>query len=139
MVTSTSGSREPDPGSALEDEGVPDLSDALPQKVITGDAQEDPTPPGERPAASVDFGTTAEEARSGEPLAGRLAREEPDVDELRGVGAADPYPEDPDEQVGRLAEVPEGGTGKQQDAWAKSVGADRGGFAPEERAMHDEP
>jgi hypothetical protein len=138
-VTSRTGSREPDPGSRLEDEGVPDLSDALPAKVITGDGQEEPTPPGEAPSASVDFGTTAEEARSGEPLAGRLAREEPDATRLRGDGDDNPYPEDREEEVGRLVELREDGTGKQQDAWAQSVGADRGGFAPEERAMHDEP
>lgn len=138
-MASISGSRQPDPGSRLEDEGIPDLSDALPEKVITGDAQEDPTPPGDEPGASVDFGTTAAEARSGEPLAGRLSREEPDVSRLRGDGDDSPYPEDREEEVGRLAEIREDGTGKQQDAWAESVGADAGGFAPEERAMHDEP
>ncbi|MGN6472682.1 MAG: DUF5709 domain-containing protein [Mycobacteriales bacterium] len=135
----SAGSREPDPGSALEDAGIPDLSDALPEKVITGDAQEELAPPGEEPGASVEFGTTAEEARRGEPLAGRLAREEPDVQRLRGDGDDNPYPTDRDEEVGRLAELREDETGKQQDAWAESVGADRGGFAPEERAMHDEP
>lgn len=90
-------SREPDPGSRLEAEGVPDLSDALPSKVITGDAQEDLAPPGEAPNASVDFGTTQAEMREGEPLADRLAREEPEA-ELRGDESDTPYPEDPDAQ-----------------------------------------
>jgi hypothetical protein len=132
------GSREPDPGSALEDEGVPDLSDALPSKAITGDAQEEADPPAEQPRASVDFGVTAEEMRAGEPLADRLRREEPDRASLRGDGSDTPYPEDRDERVGRFAEEREAATGKEQDAWAVDVGADGGGFAPEERAMHDE-
>jgi hypothetical protein len=133
------GAREPDPGSALEDEGMPDMSNVLPSKAITGDAQEEPDPPGDAPGASVDFGVTVEEMRSGEPLSDRLAREEPDVARLRGDGSDTPYPEDRDEQVGRFAEAREEGTNKEQDAWAVDVGADRGGFAPEERAMHDEP
>jgi hypothetical protein len=139
MTTANPGAREPDPGSALEDEGMPDMSNVLPTKEITGDAQEEPDVPGGRPGASVDFGVTAEEMRSGEPLSDRLAREEPERATLRGDGSDTPYPEDPDERVGRFAEVREAGTGKEQDAWAVDVGADRGGFAPEERAMHDEP
>jgi hypothetical protein len=134
----TSSTNEPDPGSLLEDEGMPDMSDALPSKVITGDAQEDLAPPGERPVASVDFGITAEEMRSGEPLGGRLAREEPEVYALRADGVDAPYPEDREERVGRFAEARDEATGKEQDSWAVDVGTDGGGFAPEERAMHDE-
>jgi hypothetical protein len=139
VSTSSFGSPEPDPGSALEDEGVPDMSDALAAKVITGDAQEELSPPGESPNASVDFGTTTQEMRRGEPLDGRLAREEPDITRLRGDGEDNPYPVDREEEVGRLAELREDETGKQQDSWAANVGADGGGYAPEERAMHDEP
>jgi hypothetical protein len=133
------GTPEPDPGSRLEDEGMPDLSDALPSKVITGDPQEELDAPGDEPRATVDFGVTAEETRSGEPLADRLSREQPDVGAVRGPGTDAPYPEDPDEQAGRFAEEREADTGKEQDAWAADVGADGGGFAPEERAMHVEP
>lgn len=129
--------RVPDPGSQLEDEGMPDMSDALPSKAITGDAQEELTPPGEAPGASVDFGVTAEEARSGEPLEGRLRREEPEVTGLRGDGSDAPYPADRDERIGRLAGVRDEGTNKEQDGWATEVGTDSGGFAPEERAMHE--
>jgi hypothetical protein len=138
-VIVTTGSREPDPGSALEDEGMPDMSNVLPSKAITGDAQEEPASPGEAPGASVDYGTTVEEMRRGEPLGDRLSREEPDVTSLRGDGSDTPYPEDRDERVGRFAEERETETGKEQDAWAADVGTDRGGFAPEERAMHVEP
>jgi hypothetical protein len=133
----TSSTNQPDPGSALEDEGMPDMSDALPSKVITGDAQEDLAPPGEYPVASVDFGITAEEMQSGEPLDGRLAREEPEASPPRGDGVDAPYPEDRDEQVGRFAETREADTGKEQDTWVEDVGTDGGGFAPEERAMHE--
>jgi hypothetical protein len=131
-VSSGTGSPEPDPGSPLEEEGMPDLFDALAAKRITGDPQEDRALPAEQPAATVDFGVTVEEMRDGEPLAGRLAREEPDVAALRGDDSDMPYPEDPDERVGRLTASDEPGA-------AVDVGTDRGGFAPEERAMHDEP
>ena len=87
----TTTGREPDPGSELEEEGMPDMSDALPEKVITGDAQEELAPPGDAPNASVDFGMTAEEQREGESLDGRLAREEPDVIDLRGDGSDTPF------------------------------------------------
>ena len=129
--------RIPDPGSELEDEGIPDQSDALPLKEITGDAQEVLAPPRDYPVAADDWGTTAAEQREGEPLELRVQRELPDT-----LGEADPdstpYPEDRDERVGRLVADPEGGTNKDQDVWAQSVGADGGGLAPEERAMHIE-
>ncbi|HVW81398.1 MAG TPA: DUF5709 domain-containing protein [Mycobacteriales bacterium] len=136
-MSAVSGYPEPDPGSALEDEGIPDQSDALPGKVITGDAQEDLPVPRDYPIAVTDFGMTAEEERAGESLEGRLDRELPDVDAAAGRGDGDgqPYPEDPDERAGRLAELPSE-TGDGQDMWAENVGADSGGFAPEERAMH---
>ena len=58
-----------------------------------------------------DFGTTAEEMHDGEPLDGRLAREEPDV--LAAVdlpadeseGADTPYTEAAGQGVGRLVEL----------------------------------
>jgi hypothetical protein len=129
--------RFPDPGSELEDEGIPDQSDALPLKEITGDGQEELPPPRDYATAVDDWGTTAAEQREGEPLELRVQREVPDTpDEANPDGT--PYPEDPDERVGRLVADPEGGTNKQQDVWAQDVGTDRGGYAPEERAMHEE-
>ncbi|HWA67026.1 MAG TPA: DUF5709 domain-containing protein [Mycobacteriales bacterium] len=133
-MSTASGYPEPDPGSALEDEGIPDQSDALPGKVITGDAQEDLAAPGDAPIAAEDFGMTAEEERAGEPLDGRLARELPDVSQHSGAADGQPYPEDPEERAGRLTAPSD--DGKDQDLWGEDVGADRGGFAPEERAMH---
>jgi hypothetical protein len=66
-------------GRTLDSEGVPDLEGPLPEKAMTGDPQEGLAPPNERPRASVDFGTTAEEQREGESLDMRIAREEPDM------------------------------------------------------------
>lgn len=61
-----------------DDEGEPDLDPPAPGKIETGDPQEGVTPPGDRPRASVDYGTTAEEQRHGESLDLRIAREVPD-------------------------------------------------------------
>ena len=61
-----------------DDEGMPDLDPPAPGKIETGDPQEGLPPPGDRPRASVDYGTTAEEERHGEPLEVRIAREVPD-------------------------------------------------------------
>jgi hypothetical protein len=61
-----------------DEEGMPDLDPPAPGKIETGDPQEGLVPPGDRPRASVDFGTTDAEQRQGEPLELRLAREVPD-------------------------------------------------------------
>jgi hypothetical protein len=129
-------SRIPEPESPLEEEGIPDLSDALPSKRITGDAQEEEAVPRDFPIAVEDYGTTAAEQREGEPLELRVQREQPDVTTAE---SDQPYPDDPDHPVGRLVADREGGTNKDQDMEAYSVGSDGGGYAPEERAMHEEP
>jgi hypothetical protein len=75
------------PRDGLEAEGVPDLLATLPGKDLSGDAQEGVAPPGDRPRASIDHGTTAAEQRDGERLGDRLARERPDGavhDDLEG-------------------------------------------------------
>ncbi|MFL6239160.1 MAG: DUF5709 domain-containing protein [Actinomycetes bacterium] len=129
-------SRIPEPESPLEEEGIPDLSDALPGKAITGDAQEEDPVPRDFPVAVEDYGTTAAEQRAGEPLDLRVERELPDV---TTAPTDDPYPDDSDRPIGRLVADREGGTNKEQDFEAHSVGSDGGGYAPEERAMHEEP
>ena len=82
-----------------------------------------------------DFGTTAAEQHDGEPLDGRLAREEPDVIDLAGVEADESAP-----AVGRLVESDEGArTDTEAEMVAADVGADLGGASAEESAMHLEP
>jgi hypothetical protein len=69
--------RHHDPGSRFEDAGIPDLQDGTPEQQWAEDPEEMPLP-GERPNASIDWGTTAEEQFEGEPHDGRLKRERPD-------------------------------------------------------------
>lgn len=140
-------SRIPDPGSPLEAEGVPDLEGGLEAKRVTGDEQEGITPPSDVPIAVDAYGTTAAEERAGEPLALRLAHEEPDVlsraDEVADESeqADSPYPVDPDARAaGRLVEPDEGARpDTEKDVVARDVGADGGGLSAEELAMHTEP
>jgi hypothetical protein len=137
-------SRIPDPADPFEEEGLASPDPEYGAKRATGDPQEEMPVPAERPVAVNDFGTTAEEERTDEPLDRRLAREEP---EQRAAGNADespdadqPYPEDPDERVGRIVETDEGARSDEEtDAVAHSVGTDKGGFSAEERAMHAVP
>lgn len=140
-------SRLPDPADPYEEEGLASPNADLPGKRITGDPQDDMAVPGDEPVAVDDFGTTAEEEAAGEPLDLRLAREEPDLleraagtDADDGPDAAQPYPEDHDERVGRIVEEDQGGRpDTEPDAVGLDVGTDSGGFSAEERAMHVVP
>jgi hypothetical protein len=76
--------------------------------------------PADHPIASLEYGTTAREASTPEPLADRLDREEPDV-------TAEPV----DDPV--LAHVDDEGA-----AVANQAGAAGGGFSAEEAAIHKE-
>jgi hypothetical protein len=83
-----------------EAEGLPGYADddsfADPER-NAGRAADGPSAaalPTDRPIASTEFGTTAEEQREGEPLEDRLRREEPDViEELDAPTVADPVGE----------------------------------------------
>lgn len=138
-------SRTPDPADPFEEEGLASPDPEYGAKRITGDAQEEAPVPAERPGASTDWGTTALEESEGEPMDRRLAREEPDM-LARANRPADysddadqPYPEDPEERVGRLVETDEGAReDTEPDAVAIDVGTDLGGFSAEERAMRVE-
>lgn len=139
-------SRIPEPADPFEEEGLAATEDGLPSKLITGDAQDGMEPPHDYPAAVEEYGLTAAEQALGEPLDLRLSREEPDVTSSADVpaddsyGAESPYPEDPEERVGRIVETDEGGrTDTEKDTVAYDVGTDTGGFSAEERAMHLEP
>lgn len=139
-------SRFPEPSDPFEDEGLASEDPGLASKRITGDPQDDMVVPGDNPVAVDDFGTTAAEQQEGEPLDLRLSREEPDLladvdspaDESEG--SDQPYPEDPDERVGRIVDPDEGvRSDDEATAVADDVGTDQGGFSAEERAMHIEP
>lgn len=139
-------SRIPGPADPFEEEGLASPDPDYDAKRITGDPQEEMAVPAERPVAATDYGTTPEEERHDEPLDGRLAREEPDMLQ-RATREADespdadqPYPEDPEEKVGRIVETDEGArTDDEASAVANDVGTDKGGFSAEERAMHVVP
>ena len=136
--------RIPDPADPYEEEGLasPDPNDA--PKRITGGPQDEMAVPAEKPVAVDDYGTTAAEELTDEPLDRRLAREQPELSD-RGAadespGADQPYPEDPEERVGRIVETDEGARPDDEAAAvADDVGTDQGGFSAEERAMHIVP
>jgi len=139
-------SRIGEPSDPFEDEGQASAEPGLPGKRITGDPQDDMPVAGDVPLAVNDYGTTAREESLGEPLDGRLAREEPDLFETAPPVVSDregidnPYPADREEQVGRIVETDEGAReDTEATAIAIDVGTDQGGFSAEERAMHIEP
>lgn len=95
-----------------------------------------PEPPRDAPLAVDEFGTTAAEMHDGEPLDGRIAREEPDVLSLADVNAD----ESSGQGVGRIVESDEGaGSDTEAEMVAADVGTDLGDYSPEEAAMHVEP
>ena len=139
-------SRIPDPADPFEEEGLASPDPEYAATRITGDPQEGTAVPAERPIAVTDYGTTAAEERTDEPLDGRLAREEPDMFDRAATNADEspdsdqPYPEAPDEKVGRIVDTDEGARADDEpDAVATEVGTDLGGFSAEERAMHIVP
>jgi hypothetical protein len=137
-------SRIPGPADPFEEEGLASPDPDQDAKRITGDPQEEIPVPAERPVASTDYGTTADEERRDEPLEQQLAREQPDQ---RAGATADespeadqPYPEDAEEKVGRIVAPDEGARGDDEaSAVANDIGTDKGGFSAEERAMHIAP
>jgi hypothetical protein len=123
---------------SYEDDGVPDIADDDHQ---TAAAAEDPQfapVPGERANASVDFGTTALEQSEGESLSGRLDREQPEVDEVADVRAA----ETPERTVPQLDQdvdadpADDSGTERVGDDVVATGEAPVGGEGPEGRAVH---
>ena len=118
-----------------EDEGLPEVAnDDSPTAELAEDPEFAPLP-GERPGASVDFGTTAEEQAEGESLDGRLAREIPDA-------APDVRPaEDPQRADAQLEQDldtadSDSGTNRTGDDVEATADAAIGGEGPEESAVH---
>jgi hypothetical protein len=140
-------SRIPETPSQLEAEGIPDLersSDSL----LSTDPEDayGMEPPRDTALAVDEFGITAAEMHEGEPLDGRIAREEPDVLSLvdqpadESMGSDTPYGARAGQGVGRLVESDEGArTDTEAEMVAADVGTDLGGYSAEEAAMHLEP
>ncbi|MFE9694293.1 DUF5709 domain-containing protein [Micromonospora sp. NPDC005806] len=125
----------------VEDEGILSSSDTL----IDGVA--DPLDVGigaaDRWAGANRFGTTEAEQHAGEPLAQRLAEEEPDItidDDPAPYGDEDELTRrgyDRDLRAGRLVEINDGlGEDVEADSVARDVGIDGGGASAEEAAVH---
>lgn len=139
-------SRIPENPSEHEAEGIPDPGFSEPGQIIAGDTEATTEPPHDVAIAVDDFGTTAREVNEGEPLTGRLEREQPDVlaaadapaDE--SPGADTPFDERAGQGVGRIVE-PDAGAGPdtEKDLVASDAGTDLGGYSAEESAMHLEP
>lgn len=136
-----------DPGADLDGLGMPDIAeDQVPhpagqQSQESQESQTEPireSAPVEAPAGSLEWGTTAWEQAEGEPLDGRLAREEPDT-------LADPALADAATPSvgagGQLVQPDEGARpDREQEAVAEAVGElpdER--LAAEESAVRVEP
>ncbi|MCU1594859.1 MAG: hypothetical protein JWO12_2251 [Frankiales bacterium] len=78
-------SRTPETPNRYAAEGIPDLEEQTPEQAATGQDEGITEPPHDYPLAVEGFGTTPAEQAEGESLAGRLAREVPEVT---------PYPSD---------------------------------------------
>jgi hypothetical protein len=119
-----------------EDDGIPEVSqDDSPTQQRAEDPQFEPMP-GERPTASVDFGTTAFEQAEGESLTGRLERELPD--DTPDVRPA----EDPNragmqlEQDLNTTPNSDSGTNRTADDMEATGDPAVGGEGPEQAAVH---
>lgn len=139
-------SRIPESPSEFEAEGIPDPSSSPGNGDATGQLEGTTEPPRDTALAADDYGTTARELHDGEPLDGRLAREEPDVLALvdrpadESAGTDTPYDQRAGQGIGRLVEPDEGARADTEaDLVAQDVGTDLGGYTAEEAAMHLEP
>ena len=101
--------------------------------------------PADRPWASTDWGTTAQEEEDGESLDGRLARELPEGAREEGDGLGDASDtdgellddEDGDDRAGRLADGDDGGlVDREGELYAEDEGIDGGAASAEEAAVH---
>jgi Family of unknown function (DUF5709) len=130
-------SRTPETPSPYEAEGIPDPGTTTDPQAATGQAEGGYEPPHDTAVAVEDFGTTPSEMHDGEPLDGRLARETPDVIDLREDAVPD---ERAGQGVGRLVAPDEGARSDiDKEMVASDAGTDLGGYSAEEAAMHVVP
>lgn len=119
--------RAHDPATAPEAEGIPETADdASPRPEDDVDPQR-MAMPGDVPVSLDEYGTTAEETRHGEPLAGKLNREQPDTQEVPQGGE-------------RLVEPDEGVRGDEDaEMIGRDAGSPQGDLSAEESAVNEEP
>ncbi len=138
-------SRIPERPSDFEAEGIPDPGETTQGQDASGDDDSayGAEPPHDTATAVDDFGTTAAEEHDGEPLDGRLAREEPEVldaadrDADESEGSDTPLDERAGQGVGRLVTPDEGSRpDTESELIASDRGTDLGGYSAEESAMH---
>jgi uncharacterized protein DUF5709 len=116
-----------------EDDGLLDPEDSL----LDRDPLDEGYSPPERPYAVNDWGTTAAEEATDEPMDARLAREVPDTAPEDGDGLGDSTDTDGellddevgDQRAGRLADDGE-------ELFTEDVGIDGGAASAEEAAVH---
>ncbi|MGH3662187.1 MAG: hypothetical protein ACRDT1_10260 [Micromonosporaceae bacterium] len=123
--------RAHDPATSTGAEGIPDTADDdSPRGGRPEEPQRIPTP-GDVPVGLDEYGTTASETRHGEPLSGKLNREEPDVPETPTGGSR---LVEPDEGVQEDADTAR----RQRVSIAASEGSEEGserGVAPSNKDM----
>jgi hypothetical protein len=121
------GNLPSDQSRAMDEEGIPDLETPI-------NEDEGMIPPRDHPQGVEEYGITAAEERGDEPLADRVRREEPDVEESSVAQAAD------DARLeGRLVEPGSedvDSVDEEKDAVGSLVADDDGAQSAEEAAMH---
>ena len=119
-----------------EDDGIPEvMQDDSPTQAWKEDPQFQPLP-GERPNASVDFGTTAFEQSEGESLDGRLAREVPDdTPDVRPAADPSRAAAQLDQDLDTTPRT-DSGTGRTADDVEATADPVVGGEGPELGAVH---
>ena len=130
-----------------EASGVLEPQDTLEEPGGVADVLDTGWSPAERPWAVTDWGTTEREELAGEGLAGRLARELPEEQQVEGDGLGDASDTDGeliDDEVGgrragRLVETLEGWGDVEPELYALDVGIDSGAASAEEGAVHVVP
>ena len=121
----------PTPEDELESEGQPALHTAPPGQDIDTD-QDAPVMPGDRARATTDYGTTAAEQRTDEPLFRRIRREEPE-DDSGADGEQDPVAArvfEPDSGIDEVDVTAE------ELVLEADASDDSAGLSAEELAMH---
>lgn len=118
-----------------EDHGVPDYADDTTTAFDEADHprfEEPAAMPADEPQAVDEYGTTSEETRAGEPLAGKLSREEPPVTPDQ------PWPEAGDELADEVVtEQTEAWAGPDAESLGISAEPEPGELAGEDLAEQD--